>query len=65
MVITAAHHGADGRPVRYMVENSWDVVASDKGLFVMTDRRVTDLGLPIGEGTHMGADYLSPDLSIK
>ena len=37
MVITADHLDADGRPVRYRVENSWSVGAGDKGFFVMTD----------------------------
>jgi len=38
MVITAAHLDADGRPVRYKVENSWGDGAGDRGYFVMTDR---------------------------
>ncbi len=38
MVITAVHSDADGRPVRYKVENSWGDVVGVKGFFVMTDR---------------------------
>jgi len=38
MVITAVHLDADGRPIRYKVENSWGEGAGDKGFFVMTDR---------------------------
>jgi len=35
-VITAAHVDADGKPVRYKVENSWGPDVGDKGFFVMT-----------------------------
>lgn len=38
MVITAVHLDADGKPVRYKVENSWGDSAGDRGFFVMTDR---------------------------
>ena len=31
------------------VENSWGDAAGDKGFFVITDRRETDSGLPIGK----------------
>ena len=37
----------------------------NNGFFTMTDRRVTDFGLPIGKGTHMGTDYVPSDFSIK
>jgi bleomycin hydrolase len=38
MVISGVHLDADGRPVRYKVENSWGPDAGEKGYFVMTDR---------------------------
>jgi bleomycin hydrolase len=38
MVITAVHLDADGKPVRYKVENSWGDAVGDQGFFVMTDR---------------------------
>ena len=37
MVISAVHLDANGRPVRYKVENSWGDAVGDKGYFVMTD----------------------------
>jgi bleomycin hydrolase len=37
MVITAVHLDADGKPVRYKVENSWGTDPGNKGWFVMTD----------------------------
>ncbi|KAG8984592.1 hypothetical protein FRB90_005213 [Tulasnella sp. 427] len=37
MVITAVHLDAEGKPVRYRVENSWGLVG-DKGYFVMSDK---------------------------
>jgi bleomycin hydrolase len=36
MVITAVHLDAEGRPIRYKVENSWGKEVGDKGWFVMT-----------------------------
>ena len=32
MVIVAAHLNADGKPVRYRVENSWSDTAGSKGV---------------------------------
>lgn len=37
MVISGVHLDANGKPVRYKVENSWGETAGDKGWFVMTD----------------------------
>ena len=37
MVISGVHLDANGKPVRYKVENSWGASAGDKGWFVMTD----------------------------
>ncbi|KAK6224813.1 peptidase C1-like family protein [Colletotrichum tabaci] len=37
MVLTAVHLDADGRSVRWRVQNSWGEGAGDKGWFVMTD----------------------------
>ncbi|KAK1596937.1 peptidase C1-like family protein [Colletotrichum navitas] len=37
MVLTAVHLDADGRSVRWRVQNSWGETAGDKGWFVMTD----------------------------
>lgn len=38
MVISAVHLDANGKPVRYKVENSWGEAPGDKGYFVMTDK---------------------------
>jgi bleomycin hydrolase len=37
MVISGVHLDANGKPVRYKVENSWGETKGDKGYFVMTD----------------------------
>ncbi|WYZ39072.1 hypothetical protein EsH8_III_000986 [Colletotrichum jinshuiense] len=37
MVLTAVHLDADGRSVRWRVQNSWGEAAGDKGWFVMSD----------------------------
>ncbi|KAK2007567.1 peptidase C1-like family protein [Colletotrichum eremochloae] len=37
MVLTAVHLDADGRSVRWRVQNSWGEAAGEKGWFVMTD----------------------------
>ena len=42
MVISGVHLDADGKPVRYKVENSWGVEAGNKGYFVMTDKWFTE-----------------------
>ena len=36
MIITAAHLGEDGRPIRSKVENSWSEAAGEKGWYMMT-----------------------------
>lgn len=36
MLITAVHTDADGKPVRYRVENSWSDKSGHKGYYVMT-----------------------------
>lgn len=36
MVITAVHVDADGKPVRYRIENSWGESTGDKGFYLMT-----------------------------
>jgi len=38
MVLTAVHLDADGKPVRWRVQNSWGEAAGVEGWFVMTDR---------------------------
>ena len=38
MVLTAVHLDADGKPVRWRVQNSWGEDAGIKGWFVMSDR---------------------------
>jgi len=38
MTISGVHLDADGKPVRYKVENSWGPASGDKGYFVMTDK---------------------------
>ena len=38
MVLTAVHVDAEGKPVRWRVQNSWGESAGSKGWFVMTDR---------------------------
>lgn len=38
MVISGVHLNAEGKPIRYKVENSWGEAAGDKGYFVMTDK---------------------------
>ena len=38
MVLTAVHLDADGRPVRWRVENSWSKTAGTEGYFVMSDK---------------------------
>ncbi|KAG8936655.1 hypothetical protein FRC02_000113 [Tulasnella sp. 418] len=38
MVFTAVHLDAEGKPLRYKVENSWGPGAGEKGYFVMTDK---------------------------
>lgn len=37
MVLVGVHLDADGKPVRWKIENSWGGDAGDKGYFVMTD----------------------------
>lgn len=37
MVLTAVHLDADGRPVRWRVQNSWSETAGTDGYFVMSD----------------------------
>ena len=37
MVITAVHLDAEGKPIRFKVENSWSDTAGDHGYFMMTD----------------------------
>jgi len=37
MVLTAVHLDADGKPVRWRVENSWSETAGTDGYFVMSD----------------------------
>jgi bleomycin hydrolase len=38
MVLTAVHLDADGKPVRWRVENSWSNTAGTDGYFVMSDK---------------------------
>ncbi|KAI1794165.1 peptidase C1B bleomycin hydrolase [Ganoderma leucocontextum] len=38
MVISGVHLDAQGRPVRYKVENSWGLDVGEKGYFVMSDK---------------------------
>jgi bleomycin hydrolase len=38
MTISGVHLDANGKPVRYKVENSWGEASGDKGYFVMTDK---------------------------
>ena len=38
MVLTAVHVDAEGKPVRWRVQNSWGEGAGSKGWFVMSDR---------------------------
>ena len=38
MVITAVHVDAEGKTVRFKVENSWGEAFGDQGFFVMTDK---------------------------
>jgi len=37
MVISGVHLSADGKPVRYKVENSWGEGVGKDGYFIMTD----------------------------
>lgn len=36
MVITAVHLDANGKPLRFRVENSWSDAVGDSGYFIMT-----------------------------
>lgn len=47
MVLTAVHLGPNGEALRWRVENSWSSTAGTEGFFVMSDRWMDEVSLPI------------------